>query len=323
MLKVKNTFLIGICSEKITAVKDPNSNRYWVLAHEWGNNSFYAYSLTSTGLSAPVITAIGSAHTGTTQNAYGQMKFNPCGNKVALTIGYSDVWEYFDFNTNTGILSNAMSFPMSAHVYGLDFSPDASKVYVSSYNPFQTLLQFDVSSNNLGLISVSEVSLSTTADIYGLQLANDGKVYVCKSFSQFIGVVNSPNTAGAACNYVDLQINVDPSSLGITSALGLPGFPQNYFKPNSFTCPVVLGTNEIKVLDKPIVIYPNPSADNFNVVIEKPSIVQVYNYTGKLIEEVNVEKTKTISIGENYAAGIYFVKTQSGEKTNTAKIIKK
>ncbi|HWY12329.1 MAG TPA: T9SS type A sorting domain-containing protein, partial [Bacteroidia bacterium] len=320
---VKNSLLISTVSEKITAVKDPNSNRFWVLAHEWNSSNFYAYSLTSTGLSAPVITNIGTVHSGTAQNTYGQMKFNPCGNKVALTIGYSDVWEYFDFNTNTGVLSNAMSFPMTAHVYGMEFSPDASKVYVSTYDPFKTLVQYDVSSNNASLISVTEVSLSVTTDIYGLQLANDGKVYVCKSFSQYLGVVNSPNIAGAACNYQDLQINLDPSLMGITSALGLPGFPQNYFMPNSFTCPVVLGVNEIKVLDKPIVIYPNPSANDFNLIIEEPTTLKVYNYTGELIEFITIAKPRTISIGENYAAGIYFVKTESQGKTNTTKIIKK
>ncbi len=320
---VKNASLIGTVSEKITAVKDPNSNRFWVLAHEFNSASFYAYSLSSTGLSAPVISNIGAVHGGTLQNTYGQMKFNPCGNKVALTIGYTDLWEYFNFNTNTGFLSNVMSFPMSAHVYGIEFSPDASKLYVSTYDPFKTLVQYDVSSNVLSTIAVSQLSLSTTTDIYGLQLANDGKVYVCKSFSQFVGVVNSPNVAGAACNYQDFQIDLDPSFMGITAALGLPGFPQSYFMPSSFTCPVVLGVNEIKVLDKPIVIYPNPSADDFNVIIEEQTTLKVYNYTGQQIELINVMKPRTISIGENYPAGIYFVKAENKGRTTTTKIIKK
>lgn len=320
---VKNSTLIGTVSEKITAVKDPNTNRYWIAAHEWGNDAFYAYSLTSTGLSAPVITNIGTVHTGTLQNTYGQMKFNPCGNKLALTIGYTDVWEYFNFNTNTGVISNMMSFPQTAHVYGLEFSADASKIYVSTYDPFKTLVQYDLSSNNFSMIAVSEVSLSTTTDIYGMQLANDGKIYVVKSFNQYLGVVNTPSLAGAACNYVDLQLDLDPGFMGNMAALSTPGFPQNYFMPVGFTCPVVsTGLNEITVLEKPIVIYPNPSANEFNIVIEEPATLKVYDYTGKQIELINVVKPRTISIGENYEAGIYFVNILNSGKTKILKLVK-
>jgi len=123
---IKNTLLMTPMTEKVAAVKDPFNNRVWVAAHQWGNNSFNAYALTASGLSAPVITNIGTSHTGTLQNTYGQMKFNPCGNQLALTIGYTDVWELFDFNTNTGVFSNCSTYGQNAHVYGIEFSADAS-----------------------------------------------------------------------------------------------------------------------------------------------------------------------------------------------------
>lgn len=321
---VKNVSLLTNSTEKITAVKDPFNNRYWVVGHEWGNNSFYAYELSSTGLSVPVVSSVGTAHTGTLQNTYGQMKFNPCGNKIALAIGYTDVWEYFDFNTNTGVVSNPMSFGFLAHVYGIEFSPDASKVYVSTYDPGRTLEQFDVSSNNQSLIAASQTSLSTTIDTYGMQLANDGKIYIVKSFSQYIGVVNSPNLLGALANYQDMQLDVDPGFMGVTAALSTPGFVQSYFMPVGFTCPtpVSTGVNEIKVEKQGVVIYPNPSANGFNLVADEASVIKIYAYNGELVDEFNAEKNKTIELGETYAAGIYFVKTISGEKVTSTKIIK-
>jgi hypothetical protein len=320
---VKNALLFSSSTEKVTSVKDPFNNRYWVVGHEWGNNNFYAYELSSTGLSAPVISSVGTAHTGTLQNTYGQMKFNPCGNKLAVAIGYTDVWEYFDFNTNTGVVSNAMTFGFLAHVYGIEFSPDASKVYVSTYLPGRTLEQFDVSSNNQSIIAATQTSLSTTIDTYGMQLASDGKIYIVKSFSQYIGVVNSPNLPGPAANYQDMQLDVDPGFMGITAGLSTPGFVQSYFLPVGFTCPtpVSTGVNEIAVEKQSAIIYPNPSADGFNILVEGPSLIKVYSYTGELVE--TLKGTKTFTFGEHYAKGIYFVNVQNSGKTRSFKVIKK
>ena len=317
---VKNSLLLNPSTEKITAVKDPFNNRYWVVGHEWGSNVFYSYALTSTGLSVGIPSAIGTAHTGTMQNTYGQMKFNPCGNKIALTIGYADLWEYLDFNTNTGVVSNPMTFGFIAHVYGIEFSPDASKVYVSTYNPFRTLEQFDVSSNNQSIIATTQTSLSTTIDTYGMQLANDGKIYVVKSFSQFIGVVNSPNLLGALANYQDMQLDVDPGFMGITAALTMPGFVQSYFMPVGFSCPVPLGVNEIAVEKQNAILYPNPSVNGFNVLVEEPSVIKVYSYTGELIEELKTNKT--ITFGDHYSKGIYFVNVWNTGKTKSFKVVK-
>ena len=320
---VKNSLLMTPMTEKVAAVKDPFNNRVWIAAHQWGNNSFNAYSLTASGLSAPVITNIGTSHTGTLQNTYGQMKFNPCGNQCALTIGYTDIWELFDFNTNTGVFSKCVTFPQTAHVYGIEFSADASKIYVSTYDVIKTLVQYNLSvSTNTNVIAASEFTLSATPSIYGLQLANDGKIYVCKSFSQYIGVVNTPSVAGAGCNYNDLQVDVDPSFMGTTAALSLPGFPSSYFLPTGFVCPTPTGVNEISVQNLMPVIYPNPSAHHFSILTQASTKIEVYSYTGKLVETLVSEKSETLVFGENYAKGIYFIKTTSGEKTASTKVVK-
>jgi hypothetical protein len=319
---IKNALLMTPMTEKVTAVKDPFNNRYWILAHQWGSASFNAYALSSTGIAAPVISTIGSVHSGSLQNTYGQMKFNPCGNKVGVAISYTDIWELFDFNTNTGMVTNPMTFYQTDHVYGLEFSADASKMYISTYDVNKTLVQYDLSLGTNLAIAVSETTLSATPAIYGLQLGNDGKVYVDKGFSQFIGVVNSPSLAGVACNYNDIQIDVDPTFMGTTAALSLPGFPTNYFLPTGFVCPTVTtGLNEISVKDPLPAIYPNPSVNDFSIYTYEAKKFEVYSYTGKLIETIASEKNSTLKFGENYAKGIYFVRAV-GERTDGVKIIK-
>jgi hypothetical protein len=318
---VKNSSLLGYMTEKVTAVKDPFNNRYWIAAHQFGTNSFYAYALSSSGLSAPVISSIGTVHTGTPQNTYGQMKFNPCGNKLALTIGYTDVWELYDFNTNTGVVSGGASYPIFAHVYGIEFSPHSTRVYVSTYDPNRTLVQYDITPTNTNVVASSEVTLSTTPSIYGMQLANDGKIYVVKSFNQYLGVINSPDTLGLGCNYNDTQLDLDPSFMGNMAALGLPGFVQSYFAPIGLNCPFPLGVNEINVQTTLPVIYPNPSNNSFSLLVKETSVIEVYSNTGQLIEKLTGEPG-ALTFGEKYAAGVYLIKMSNNTESITTRIIK-
>jgi len=60
--------------------------------------------------------------------------------------------------------------------------------------------------------------LSATPDIYALQMASDKKIYVCRSFSPFLGVINDPSVPGTGCNYIDNGVDLDPNFMGNTSA---------------------------------------------------------------------------------------------------------
>ena len=58
-----------------------------------------------------------------------------------------------------------------------------------------------------------------------LQLGSDGKIYYAHYQSQFYGVVNNPNQAGAACNYVELGQTLGAA----TCNLGTPNFVESVF----------------------------------------------------------------------------------------------
>ena len=61
--------------------------------------------------------------------------------------------------------------------------------------------------------------------------APDGKIYVSHMYKGFLGAINSPNSAGLACNYVDSVISHLP---GATNAWGgLPNFFEDYINPRS------------------------------------------------------------------------------------------
>jgi len=229
---MKNTIVLNNVTEKLAGVFHANNHDIWIMVHEWGTDAFFAYLLTDTGLTAsnPVISHAGTIHnTQVIQNTYGQMKFNSCGNRLVAAIAYQDTVDIFDFDNISGTVSNPITLSFADHVYGAEFSPDNSKLYISCYDPAATLSQFDLNAPN---IQGSATILSITPDIYALQLGPDHKIYATKSFSQFLGVINDPDLAGIACNYVDMGFDLDPNFNGITSSLGLPGFIQSYFHPD-------------------------------------------------------------------------------------------
>jgi hypothetical protein len=325
MTSAKNVTLSANMTEKLTGVKDPNSKRYWILAHEWGNNTFDIFQVTASGLQPKTTQSIGMAHTTTSiQNTYGQMKFNTCGNKIGYAAGYLNTVELFDFNTTTGVISNPVTLNMGAFpVYGFEFSPDGTKIYVSSYDPAGTLIQYDITSGVASTIFSTAQILSTNT-IYGLQLANNGKIYVNYSFDGTLGEISSPNSAGLACNFQENFITLDPDFFGNMSTLNLPNFVQSFMAQPQFTCPAVSGGTVTSISENNPTeesrVFPNPSADEFSVQLSETSTVYIYSTTGALTDQFTSEGK--ISFGKNYAKGIYLVRISNNKGTKTTRVLK-
>lgn len=320
----KNVLLTDSTTEKVAAIKDDAGTGYWIVVHKWGNNMFFAYHLTSAGLSAPVASIIGTVHnTSVIQNTYGQMKFNMCGDKLALAIGYQDIVEVFDFDQVTGNISNPLTINMTGHVYGVEFSKSSDLLYVSCYDPSCTLAQYNISLATPALILASKTPLSATADLYALQFAPDGKIYVSRSFgSQYLGVINAPETPGAACNFSDTGLDLDPTFSGVNGAIGLPSFCQDFLKVNVIcTPPSAINKNDPKKVDP---IFPNPSNDGFSIDLSNvngSAQIFVYDASGKMVETITNTST-VVQFGKNYVKGIYFVNVIVGENQQGQKVVK-
>jgi hypothetical protein len=157
----KNVLLLQNVTEKLSAVQEAPNGDFWILAHQWGNNNFYSYRLTAFGIAPPVISSTGIVHDSSIiQNTYGQMKFNGCGTKLVCAIGYKDTIQVFDFDVTSGAVSNPFTIAMADHVYGVEFSPDGSKLYAGMYGSLQTLFQYDLSLSSGAAILGSKTPLS-------------------------------------------------------------------------------------------------------------------------------------------------------------------
>lgn len=322
----KNVFIIGSVTEKLTAMKMATGD-YRVAVHLWGSDAFVVYQLTSGGLQpVPVVSNIGIVHnTSVIQNTYGEMKFSPCGDKIAVAIGYEDTVQIFDFDETTGIVSNAITIPVFYHVYGIEYSRNGDLLYVSDYDPQATLLQYDLTSGNEATIIASQTALSSTPDIYALQIANDGRIYVTRSFSQYLGIINSPNVQGVGCNYVDNGIDLDPQLMGVTSSLGLPAFIQSAFRLELECVPA--GVNSYSS-ENNFEISPNPVRDEFTVSVPNSfssgcSLV-ICNALGEIVFKKSIDSdTHQLELSAKSLAltdGIYSV-VLNGEKTFAKKML--
>jgi hypothetical protein len=306
----KNVLLQTPVTEKITAVKQPGTGNYWLVAHGWNEDAFYAYKIMTTGIEPPVVSHTGIVHSDAViQNSYGQMKFNTCGDRLALAAGYLDKAEIFDFDVATGIVSNPQTISYSDHVYGIEFSPNSDLLYVSTYEVGGTLLQYDLTlPSTSAMISAVQI-ISTTPDIYPLQRGPDGKIYVVKSYSQFVGVIQSPDFAGTlACNYIDNAIDLDAGSMGLNSGIGLPNFVTSSLGGASLCPGASAGTGENML--PATRVFPNPSNGSFTFAIDDNSSqteMAITDATGKLIETPVCAAGTTFSFGENYVAGVYFI----------------
>lgn len=229
----KNNFLVQPTEEKVTAVRHDNNMDVWVITHTWNSDAFYCYLVTSAGVStSPVITNIGSYHSGIQGNTHGYLRASPCGDKIAIIVRPIDSFEIFDFDNSTGIISNPLTFPSELNTpYGIEFSPDESRIYISDYGAGSKIYQYDLEAGLPEDIFNSKTVIGTVSTQHNgaLQLGPDQKIY--SSYNtytngyQYLGIIHNPNELGTSCNFEANGLYLG----GAEAIFGLPNFIQSYF----------------------------------------------------------------------------------------------
>jgi hypothetical protein len=238
---VKNQLLLSPATEKIAVVKHCNGQDYWIVCHQWNSNAFNAYLLTSSGLSStPVVTNIGSNHTGGTLGTYnsiGQINFTEDGRKAVVAIYDLNLFEVLNFNNSTGVFSNNYTITNYPHAWGAEFSPDGNVLYTTQWN-YSQVYQFDLQAGSAAAIQSSATLVGNATGPNSsykagyLDLGPDGKIYIAKFESYYLASVNNPNQLGSACGFIDNGV-----SLGThRSYAGLPNrFIVHSVNPPSLT----------------------------------------------------------------------------------------
>lgn len=254
----KNIQLLPNSTEKLFAAVASNGQDAWIVTYaesvlgSLNYNQFYAFKLTPSGLDLSATVTSTSAITSVTDKR-GYLKVSPDGSKVAMmTQFYVDptlpgengrgAW-LFDFNNNTGMISNPMrlNFPAAYQAYGTEFSLDSRLVYVdlntlgSGLIPAERLLlQYNTDAVNFqnNPVTIYESDPNDPNDDVtrgALQIAPDKKIYYARDEQEWLSVINNPNNIGALSNFQYDGLALTP---GTNSNEGLPPFYNAFFNPS-------------------------------------------------------------------------------------------
>jgi len=260
-----NISVAGASAEKLTGTRHCNGIDTWIVSHEYGSNVFRSHLVTAVGVSSSAtLSPIGSVWNNR-YHSYGGAKISQNGKRLACGVYYNTSnfsnFELYDFDNSTGVISNqvVLAFPLNVppvppstnpappphklpspsvlFSYGLEFSPDGSKFYGTGVTD-SVMYQWNLCAGSYSAIVNSRFKI-TSLNSSAMQLAKDGKIYVARLNKQMLGVINNPNQAGAACNYVAQAQSIVPA----LCSYGLPNFiseppkiPFTYFINGSVSC---------------------------------------------------------------------------------------
>lgn len=200
----KNVLVSANLSGAIKAVPGDDCN-LWLITHDLYNTQFKVFEVSNAGVStSPVLSNAGNGVVG----FLGPLSFGGniavSHNRTRLVFAQNGgdlvpIVELFDFNPGTGAVSNGMVIDTLGFFqsYGLCFSPNNSKLYLSLLNPGElspanpnnlhvesSLYQYDLSQATAGAIDSSRVLLSDSISSYNnvLRMGPDGKIYFPASY---------------------------------------------------------------------------------------------------------------------------------------------
>lgn len=294
----KNVPLVTPTCEKVCATIAEGDN-YWVVTHQWGTNAFYAYLLTNVGIMDTVISNLGMIVSGVSGRSAGEMKLSV---------------QSFDFNYSTGVVSNPITLAISItdDYYGISFSPDGSKLYMSLWG--SQIYQYHLLASD---IPGSQTLIATTSGVASLQLAPDKKIYVATENNGYLGVINYPDSLGVNCIYADSGFFL----AGKLSRYGLPNLPSAFAPDN-----IGIADDNLVAKDFKCMVYPNPFSNSTTIEIQdtQPTTYDftLYDLLGREVFKSKIINQKLQIRKDNLPEGMYFYKVTGNNKIlATGKII--
>lgn len=323
----KNTVLLNdsMVPGRITATRHANGRDWWIIVHKLYSNNAIEFLYTPHGFQGPFYKSLNIVR----DFFSGYMLFNPQGNKFAMYDKFLGV-EVAGFDRCSGEFTNSQVFnlPDTAEDlgFGLAFSTNGNYLYISS---IINLYQYDLSSPNLDssrqTVGVYDnfndtVTTNNPTAFLLMALAPDGKIYMsCGNSSPSLHVINSPDSAGMACDFQQHTI-----LLPVVNAFTMPNFP-NYRLGREIGSVCDSLTNDISKIniDNILSVYPNPA--NQRVIIrcelKFQAELQIYNQLGKEVFLTTLSNGKNeIAIDVSaFSDGIYFCRLKGKENSEVLK----
>lgn len=226
--KKKN--LLQPSTEKVTAIPHCNGEDFWILGSEAGSNRFFTWLLNKDSLhyKMPIISSSGQGNSGIGATKAGYLKPSHDGHLLCEVTGI--VVNMHRFDANTGVVSDGYELINRSDqmaVYGCEFSPNNSKLYLTGYY----IWQLNLWAGNLQEIrnSLYQVLINPKSNVGAPTLGPDNIIYITKfdSRESTLFTINKPNIAETGCDYREYGFELQSST-----GLGAPNFPAGYLFPD-------------------------------------------------------------------------------------------
>jgi hypothetical protein len=216
--------LLPKCSESQASILHQNNNDIWITTHSLDSNYFsFLISERSQEMICPIINTVGLLNNGSLTLSSGVIDYNVITNHIYTTTWRLNSIVRSSFDRETAIFSNHLSLPHYSPSR-IEISPSGNILYV--VDDAQHIHQYDISDIDSTKILNSKTLIATSNTKFGgMQLGNDGKIYVSTNGQQYLAVINKPDILGPGCLYKYDGISLN----GRTSTFALPSFNASYF----------------------------------------------------------------------------------------------
>lgn len=203
---------------------------YWLVAQDANSNVIRKYKVTSAGISAPIKSNEG---TPVSASSSGNTRISVSGTKMAVTIpataGSNNKIDLFGYNALTGkdsLLVTVDLGPAPPTIYGVEFSPDERKLYVSFTGDGTAankskIVQYDITYfNKDSILKYQHKLYETVGKIGALQLdpVYQSVIFVAIQDSTYLSAIVNPNN----------KFTTDPTKISVeyrSQLLPFPSFP--------------------------------------------------------------------------------------------------
>ena len=194
---LKNQLLFNLnipSTEKLTFAYHCNGIDIWILTKDRSNNTFRSWLLTSAGLTAWTFTNIGYTVTSNSQDFIGCMKISKDFSKLAVCHYGSNRVYLYDFNNESGIISNERLLSSTfVGPYGCEFSENSRYLYVG-YNNGSNIHRYDVSNINP---SSTRTSIAINVGVFVGQFQLIGSIiYIAQRNTFFLDAITNADNGG-------------------------------------------------------------------------------------------------------------------------------
>lgn len=310
----KASNLISGTSEQLTACKHANGTDFWVITTTEDSSIFYAFQVSPSGVSLPVITNLGFNN-----KTIGVIEISPNGDKVAnkIRVGNQHYRYLIDFDKATGTFSNP--YPIGNPTgwnTACGFSPNGNLFYdFEKNNNRDSLYQYDLTATN---IAASKLLVYNRTAKTQLDSRNgpDGKMYFSGNFTfPALDAIQLPNVLGTGCNFQQ-------------NSIYLGGISPGGVLPNEFLLAPIYPTS-VNHYDNNnnILIYPNPTNAEFILETNQTTFsasdkIEIFSIIGEQLYSTRIKSKKTSISLSKLAKGTYIINTNINEMQKTFKIIK-